>query len=158
MWTISPYKHNSHYEQVKVLMNASNLICEAYCLPEIGLVLLWNPGGGSEPLPCTVGGYIGAHIKYPEHAHIDILVVKEDVRKGGLATLLMHHMGKVLESLGVISGSIELHTDNAEAATLYLKLGIRLESRLVGTETVSKMLLATSYLMKEHDLLNQDCE
>lgn len=132
---IFPYSHE-YFSQVKKLIEASGLQCETHVLPEIGYVCL----GVNEPYLGAVAGYIGGHIKYHQHARIDMLVVDEMVRNHLIGVRLIQHMLKSLNSLGIKSIDGEVEADNRTACRMYEKLGATLVPRETFQESVPDIL------------------
>ena len=118
--------------QIKVLIEASDLVCNTEELPEYGVAV--RPKGTWD-----ITGYIGGHGKYGKVAHVDILVVDSGTRDKGIATLLINDICKEFLEEGYTSFTAEVEADNPSAIKLYLKLGAELKMSFglnIPTQTV----------------------
>lgn len=114
------------------LIKTSNLQCNTNELPQYGVAVQSKETQELE-------GYIGAHGKYGNVAHIDILVVDSGTRDKGMGTYLIHEMCNLLIDAGYTSFTAEVEADNSNAISLYLKLGAELKMSFglnISTKTV----------------------
>ena len=126
------------------LIKTSDLQCNTDELPQYGVAVQSKKTQELE-------GYIGAHGKYGDVAHIDILVVGSGTRDKGLGTCLINEMCNLLIELNYTSFTAEVEADNSSAISLYLKLGAELKMSFGLNMSLETVANNSNKLMNYHN-------